>query len=324
MNRRGAGAAPRLRGPRLTVIVRLFIYAAAAIVFFVLRSGVDSKLFSRPPTATVARDTMLVLSGADVAPLLIDTITRRYNQDYPQMRIDVRPGSTAQALQDLADVRADAAFLARPPSAVEQGLFTRATGDTALWFPVSLGAVLVVASPARGDTVIAFESLRQHARGKAAPGRRLYVPDPNSGLWTTLLLRLGLPDTGIDPPAGTIFLKDEDAVIAAVLADAGSIGVVNSFALRRTLSARGVQALAIRAGPGSAPVAADNVTLSTGDYPLWCYVYVACRARGGLPGSKFVTYLTDTRGQRQIGNTAYLPARLILREIYLNRTPAEP
>lgn len=326
MNRRGVRVAPRRRRPGAGILVRLFIYVLAAILFFVFRARVDWKQFVHRTTSPGAPDTTLVLAGADVAPFLVDTMVRRYRQDYPRLRIDIRGGSTAQALQDLIDTRADAVFLGRPPSSGDQAGFTRATGDSAIWFPIALGAVLVVSAPDQADTVVSLETLRRFGSGKAGIGRRLYVPDPNSGLWWAFLARLGLPDapSPSGTPPGVVFLKDDDTVLTAVLSDVGSIGIVSSFALRKALSVWGVQALAIQTEPGTPSVMADNVSLSTGSYPLWCYLYASCRAYGNMRGSMFITYVTGARGQRQIESTPYLPAKIVSREVLLRRIPTKP
>lgn len=325
MNRRGKGVRTRRRRLGTTVLVRLFIYVLAAILFFVFRGRVDWRRLTHPAPASGLPDTTLVVTGADLAPLLADNLVHRYGRDYPRLRIHLRGGTSAQALQELIDARSHVALLARPPSSVEQGEFTRVTGDTAIWYPVALGAVLVVSAPDPSDTVAALETLRPLAGGRAGSARRLYVPDPNSGLWWAFLARLGLPNAPSSvPPPGVVFLKDDDAVLTAVLADAGSLGIVSSFALRKPLSAWGLQALAIRARPGAPPVTADNLTLSTGDYPLWCYLYAGCLARGDMPGGMFVTYLTSPRGQRQIESTPYLPAKIVSREVLLRRIPTKP
>jgi len=318
------GVAPRRRRPGVTVLVRLLIYVLAAIFFFVFRSRVDWQQLAHRAGSSGPPDTTLVVAGADVAPLLADNIVHRYRRDYPRLRIDLRGGTTAQALQDLIDARAHAIFFARPPSSGEQGDFTRVTGDTVIWYPIAVGAILVVSAPDHADTVVSLETLRPVASGRAGSGRRLYVPDPNSGLWWAFLARLGLPDAPSAPPPGVVFLKDDDTVLTAVLSDVGSIGIVSSFALRKSLSEWGVRALAIQAGPGTLPVTADNLTLSTSDYPLWCYLYAGCRAHGDMPGGMFITYVTSPRGQRQIERTPYLPAKIISREVFLRRIPTKP
>lgn len=314
--RPGPGAGSRSRRPGVPLVFRLSIYVLLAIFFIALRPRIDWKKVAGRTTAAPP-DTTLALAGSDVAPLLIAEVVHRYRDDYPDLRIDVGGGTTAQALKDLADRRTDVAFLARPPSPGDQDIFNAVTGDTAIWYPIALGAILVISSPARADTTIDLETIRQYVRGTAGPARRFYAPDPNSGLCDAFMARV-LP---ADSLRGAIYLVDDSAVIAAVLADEEAIGIISAFALRQTLSSQGAVALAIRAAPGAPAVTADNLTLSNGEYPLWSYTYVACRKRGDMQASKFVTYVTGNRGQRQIEQTPYLPATLVPRSVVLNREP---
>jgi len=301
------------------VAVRVAIYVTALVLFIALRGRVDwGQLARNVSTAPHAADSTLTLAGADAAPLLVDTMVRRYTDDYPSLSIARMPGTTAQALEDLLRRRADVAFLSRPPSAADQQAFRKATGDTAVWYPVALGALLVVGAPDFGDTAVTLDELRARAFSAPQRGRRLYAVDRNAGAWDALVERLGgAPDAG-NPP-GAYFLANEDSVLAYALNDRGALGVVSAFPLRRPLSAWRARALAVRDAPDSAAVRADNVTLATGAYPLWGYVYVACLRTGPLQGSTFVTYLTSPRGQRQIEATPYLPARKVLREVVITR-----
>lgn len=325
---RRPGAEPRPRaGARAkkrtgTLIIRLSLYVIAVILFFVFRGRVDLGLLAHRVAPTpAATDTTLTLAGGDVAPLLIADLSRRYTDYYPHLKIETLPGTTIQALQDLVNRDADAAFLARPPSAADQAAFRKATGDTATWYPIALGALLVVGSPAYPDTSITLPELRERAFTEPAPGRRFYATDRNAGIWDAFATRLGAG--GAAGPSGpephAYFLANEDSVIAYARDDRGALGLVSAFSLRQTLSGHGVRALSIPAHSDTIAARADNVTLATSAYPLWCYVYLACRRPGTMHGSTFLTYVTGPRGQRQIEATAYLPAKKILREVVITR-----
>lgn len=311
--RPGPGAGPRARRRGVPLILRLSLYLLLAIFFLVLRPRIDWKQVASR-TSHTPPDSTLVLAGADVAPLLSAEIVRRYQDYYPGLRIELNGGTTAHALKGVADRRADVAFMARPPSASDQSIFRDVTGDTAVWYPVALGAILVVSSPARGDTTIDLETVRQYARGTAGPERRFYAPDPNSGLCDAFLARAMPADT----LRGAIYLADEGAVIAAVLADEASLGIISAFALKQALSELGAVALAVRSTPDGPAVCADNLTLSNTEYPLWSYLIIACRKQGDIQAAKFVTYVTGPRGQRQIEQTPYLPATLTPRTVVID------
>ena len=302
------------------VVIRIAVYAVALVLVFAIRGRVDWGLLAhRLTTAPQAADSTLTVGGADNAPLLIDTMIRRYSDDYPRLTVARMPGTTAQALEDLLHRRADAAFLSRPPTRADQAAFRKASGDTAVWYPVSLGALLVVGAPDFGDSAVTLDELRARAFAPPQRGRRLYAVDRNAGTWDAFVERLGGAPAGAGETPGAYFLANEDSVLAYALHDRGALGVVSVFPLRRPLSAWGTRALAVRDAPDSAAVRADNVTLATSAYPLWGYVYLACLRRGSTQGATFLTYVTGPRGQRQIEATPYLPAEKILREVVITR-----
>ncbi len=318
---RRPGGAPRPRRRNLTVVIRVAIYVTAAVMFFMLRGRVDWGLLAhRVSSTTATADSTLTIGGIDVAPYLAETMIRRYRDYYPTLRIDTRPGTTVQALQDLVDGKADAVFLARPPSAADQAAFRKSSGDTATWYPIALGALLVVAEPTSADSSVTMAELKARAFSAPQAGRRLYAVDRNAGMWDAIVERLGgAPEAS----TGTYFLANEDSVLNYALADRGAMGIISVFPLRRPLSAYGARALAVQKRPDTLAVRADNVTLATSGYPLWCYTYLACARRGSMQGSTFVTYVTSARGQRQIEATPYLPAEKILREVVITRPPKE-
>ena len=319
MKRRGGVRVGRGR-TNVGVLVRLAIYVMAAVVFFAVRSHLGTMPTTDRTAQSGAPDTTLVLAGADVAPLLVAAAAARYRLEYPFVHLTTQPGGSAQGLQDLVNGRAGASFLCGEPTPDEQAVFRGAIGDTALWYPVAVGAALVVTGSATTDTAITLERLRSIVEGTGGTGPRLFAPDPNSGLWGVVLRRLVIRESA----RGATFLADDDAVVAAVAAEPRALGLVSSLALRAGLTRRGVRTLPIVPTSDAPPVAADNVTLASASYPLWFHLVLAGRADGDLQGSLFITHLTSDRGQRQIEQTPYLPARKVGRGIVVTRGPQVP
>jgi len=298
------------------------VYVLVIFVLFLLRGRPGVRRFTGRFAGGGAADTTLVVTGADLAPGLVGRLVENYRRDYPRLSVQIRPGGTAAALEDLVNRRADAAFLSRPPLPSEQRLFAGADGDTALWFPIALGAIVVLAAADAPDSTLSLDTLRALARGDPEAGApRLYVPDPNSGLWDALRAKLGLPSDVASAPPGVVFLRDDAAVPAAVRADGRAFGVVSSFAFPDGAALPGARAVPLRAAADGAPIWPGAAEIAAGAYPLWHYLYVGCRPRGGVQGTKFVTHLTSPRGQRQVERTPFLPARQVPREIHLNRRP---
>jgi ABC-type phosphate transport system substrate-binding protein len=306
----------------LRPLIRVIVYVLVIVVLFKLSGRVDLRGFVQRMTGPTVADTTLVVAGSTLAPTLVDRVIGIYRQEYPKLGIHVGGGQTTAALEELVNKRADVAFLSRAPLPSEQKIFSRATGDTALWFPVALGAILVLADVGQRDTTVQLEDLRALASGRPAGGKeRLYVPDPNSGLWDAFLAKAKLPPAGETPPPDVVFLKDDAAVADAVHADASALGLASSFALAEGPARHGARALWIRSDPAKRPMAPDAEDIASGEYPLWSYLYISCRPQGGAQGAKFVTYLTSQHGQRQIEHTEFLPVQQVMREIHLNRSP---
>lgn len=319
-----------MTGPRasyLRPLIRVIVYLLVIVVLFRLSDRLDLRGFVKRMTAPTAADTTLVVAGSTLAPTLVDHMIGIYRREYPKLTVRVGGGQTTAALEELVNKRADVAFLSRPPLKSEQKIFTQATGDTTLWFPFALGAILVLADGGQRDSTVQLEDLRALASGRPAGGKaKLYVPDPNSGLWDAFLEKAKLPPAGETPPTAVVFLKDDAAVAEAVHADASGLGLASSFALAEGPAKHGARALWIRSDPAKRAMAPDAEDIASGDYPLWSYLYVSCRPQGGAQAAKFVTYLTCQHGQRQIEHTEFLPVQQVLREIYLNRSsgPASP
>lgn len=293
---------------------RLLLYLLVVAGLFLARGDIGwDALFPRSPAA--AGDT-LVVAGRDLAPGLIDRLVAVYRRDYPGLDIVVRSGGTNHALEDLLDGRADVAFLVRPPRAEEQDLFRSVAGDSALWFSVALGGVALLTAGSADPGPVTGRDLRRRLDGTdASRFARVYAPDPNRGLWDAFTASLGT--SAEDPEAGTgiVFLEDEAAILSAVRADPGALGVASTLALPEPLPP-GVAVVGVGDAPGNA-VLPTFEDIALGEYPLIHALVASCPSRGDVQGAKFVTFLTSGPGQRQVERAGFVPALRYLREVVL-------
>jgi len=299
--------------------VRLAVYLLVVAAFLIVRSGKDWRLPFGTKTGSSSLGTgALPISGLDIAPNLIRELAADYGMEYPEQHIDLQNGGTNQALEALINHKSDVAFLLRPPSPSEQALFRKADGDTVLWYPVALGAlVLARAKPGPAVTV---DELRGFVMGESKAGfEHIYAPDPNLGVWDAFLDLLRIP-RGQEPETDRIvFVKDETEMLNAVKNDSLGIGLGSTFTMPGDLAASGLQSVPIRSEHGEI-LPTRNATLS-GDYPLYHYLYAACRENGSAQGAMFLTYLTSNRGQRHVEKAGFLPTREIQRQVVVTRTP---
>jgi ABC-type phosphate transport system substrate-binding protein len=309
---------------RIWLLARMIVYIAVVVVLYLNRHGPPWRRLTDTLRGTGRAEATLTIAGRDLAPSLVDRLLVQYQRDYPDLAISVKGGGTNQALEDLLNGHASAAFLYRRPSSDEEGLFRTIDGDTAIVVPVAVGGVILLAGDATDTGPVTLDDVRRLLTGDAA-GRceRLYVPDPNEGLWDAVCASLGLSG---QPPARPffVFLANAQAVLDAVNRDDRAWGIVSSLDAPFDPDVGpppGVHLVSLRAEPENSPALPTYENVATGAYPLHHRLYVACRENGSLQGGKFLTHLASARGLRQIERAGVVPASQILREVHLTTKP---
>jgi ABC-type phosphate transport system substrate-binding protein len=324
------------------LLFRIIIYLVVIVVIYLVRGGIDWRQLRQRIPGYTAADTTLILAGSDLAPQLVTALAAHYARDYPHLQIQIERGGSSHALEAVINGRAQVAFLNRRPSPAEQQLFTSAQGDTILWYPIALGGIVLLQSDSTQLPALTLAELQRFvATGRHASLDHLYVADPNLGLWDAFCNALagaaegpaaspgagpGVTSAAIlqataDPPAHVVFLPDDESVLTAVRADLRGLGLISTLTAPAEIAGHGARGVPLQVAPDAPPVAATDMEVAAGSYPLYHYLYVACQADGSLQGSKFVTHVTSDRGQRQIARAGFVPSRLVLRQIYLTRHP---
>lgn len=314
------------------LLFRLTAYIVVLTLLFQARNSVDWRhLFARSRTEGAPPNT-LTLAGLDLAPGLLEGLITAYQRDYPRVQVVRKPGGTRPSgpssgtlpsLEALINRQCDVAFTLRPVTASEQQLFHEATGDTVLVTRIALGGLLLLRAAGPSADAWSLPDLRHLALVGPVKGvDRLYVPDPNSGLWEAFLALVAPESPDSARGAGVIYLADEAAVVEAVRQDPGSLGLGSSLSLPENPAPPGVRPMAlIGRVPNAAPVAPTYETIGNARYPLFHYLFAVSRPGGGLEGNMFITHLTSSRGQRQIERAGYLPSRQALRSVVLTTDP---
>ncbi len=323
--------ASKRRPRRIFVWVALYTTVIAAV--FILRGqqerpGLGIRLPSESDTVTT-----ITLVGRELAPDLMPELIDRYHDLYPKLHVVLEDGGSVRALEALANQRAQVGLLYRLPTQEERELVRGAVRDSVLCFPIALGGIAVLANSLSGVESIGMNELRRLASAESDPRfDHLYAPDPNQGLWDAFRNSLDVSEnvasrqrTEATEDPRVMFLKDEAAVLEAVLADPRGLGIASTLSLPDSLpefaSGRAVRAVPVLPDTGLVPVAPGYEQIGYGEYPLYHYLYVACLATGSIRGSMFVTHLTSDRGQRHVERAGFLPARQPVRQIYLTRHP---
>ena len=312
--------APPRRG---LFLLRLGIYAAVVtgLVLFRVVPSLRSRLPQGPLFAKV--DTTLAIAGTGVAPELIGALVAEYRAEYPSAHVDAKAGGTTQALEDLLNRKCEVAFLSRLPTEQEWRVI-REAGDSVDAYPVATGGIAVLAGESSRFEEMTLDDLRRifgTQPPQAGDPLRVYVPEPNRGLWGAAVEQLHL--TG-EIPKSLTWVAEESDVVDAVSKDAASIGLASTLALPQDFEGRGARFVGIRSSDGGAVFTANKHDVATGDYPLYHHLYVSCRPRCGALASGFITYLFGGRGQRLVSRSGYLPAREVPRLIRLVDWPGQP
>lgn len=305
----------RLRMPFPWRQARILVYLVVIAVLFLTRGDPRWNALFR---ARGGGGDTLVVAGRDLAPGLVDRLTENYRRDYPQLTVTVRDGGTNRALEDLVNRRANVAFLVRPPSPREQDLFRSVNGDSAVWYPVALGGIALLAG-GTGNAVTLEDMLRLGNGSVPSPFRHVYAPDPNRGLWDAFQASLDIPRRDPKAGSGVVFLRDEAQILDAVRSGPAALGMASTLALPASLPS-GVALVRVGSPPDSAALPTYE-TIALDRYPLVHTLYAACRGGGDIEGAKFVTYLTGGPGQRQVERAGCVPALLYLREVVLTDHP---
>jgi ABC-type phosphate transport system substrate-binding protein len=300
--------------------LRVLIYASVVLGLLLFRvvPSLKTRLPEVPSFSAV--DSTLVISGTSLAPELASRLIEAYQGEYSGVRFDVRPGGTTHALEDLLNAQAEVAFLSRLPNESES-LTMKGRGDSLSFFPVALGGIAALAGVSSELESISLAELRRLLQGETsvAPApERLYLPEPNRGLWGVLVTELGL---AAEAPPSLHWMPSEAEVLTAVSNDRNGLGLGSTLALPADLDAMGVRFVALRKEEGGEAFPATEQNVATADYPLYHYLYVSCGPAPGVLASGFVTYLCNGRGQRLVSRAGFLPARNVPRIIQLVSEP---
>ncbi len=324
--------ASKRRPRRLFVWVIVYTLVIAAV--FILRGQKEHPGLGLP-RLPMESDTVTTITtvGRELAPELMPQLITKYHQLYPKLHVRLEDGGSVRALEAMANHRAEVGLLYRLPTAEERALMWSAVNDSVLCFPIALGGIVLLANSLSGVEHLAMDDLRRIARDQEdSRFDRLYVPDPNQGVWDAFRQALAVSEN-VAFPGGKqaaelkhiTFLKDDNAVLEAVLADPRGLGLASTLNLPDSLpeleAGRAVYSVPVLPDTGLVPVEPGYAQIGYGEYPLYHYLYVACLAHGSIRASMFVTHLTSDRGQRHVERAGFLPARQVMRPVYLTRKP---
>jgi phosphate transport system substrate-binding protein len=295
----------------------VYILFIGAIMWWRLAPQMTS-VIKKVPGIGKASGGSIVIAGTDGAPAFLVETVAQFMAEYPKVSITLSGGGTVQALENILNKRAQIAALSRAPSEREMRIAGE-HGDSLVYFPVALGGIAILAPRASGIEQITLAELRSLlTSGPAAafPGRRIerfYGPNPNGGLWESLVERLGMPQEMVP---SYVPLETGSQVLEALRQDPNGIGFASTLTYELPAQEALLREVAV-VNEGTGPRLPTKANLVDGSYPLFHHLYFCTVSGGEAVAAGFVTYYTQPTGQRWVARRGFLPARLPSREIRL-------
>jgi phosphate transport system substrate-binding protein len=238
---------------------------------------------------------------------------------YPQAEIEVRPGTSREAISALYAAEADLAVIGRELEPAERNAAAEGGLDLE-GYRFARDALVMVVHPQNPVENISVDDIQRVCRGELTQwnemgGRtRPVVPvlqSPEVDLMGFLVQEVLAGET---PRARALQEPSDSAVVARVLDDFDAIGCV-------TLAGadRGARALRVAALTGLSYWKPDLEAVYTGDYPLTRYLNMFVRSDGPKLAQGFITFVTSTDGQRIVHESGFVPTTVPVR--FVRRSP---
>ncbi len=250
---------------------------------------------------------------------LIAASARDFERLYPDAAIEVREGTSQEAVGALFGARAEAAVVGREALEEERRAAEEANlGVEALRW--ARDAVAIVVHPDNPVEQIAFDDLREVYTGNVTSWSALggdetrivpVVQDPERSITQFFADRI-LAGAPIGTPARLV--EGDEAAAASVAADRNAIAFVTL-----PFAARGVRALRVSRLKGLPYVELDARNVYEDRYPLTRSYNVFLRRPGARLANGFTTFLCSVDGQRRVRDAGLVPATVPVR--FTSRAP---
>jgi phosphate transport system substrate-binding protein len=256
------------------------------------------------------------------APEAYDLISRErstFRELYPRASIEIRAGSSREAVAALLGARCDLAVIARELEPEERGAQIR--GRLAIeGYRFARDAVVMVVNQANAVENLAIEDVRRIYRGQVSRWSEaggtdtavMPVIQPLESEITQFFAQQVMGDEPIE--ARVIYATSDSDVVARVNGEAGAVGYVSLAA-----AARAPKTLRLASLTGLPYWKPDLETIYKGDYPLTRYFNLYVRDKGPRLGNGFITFVTSFPGQKLVRDSGLAPTSVPVR--FVRRSP---
>jgi phosphate transport system substrate-binding protein len=275
---------------------------------------------SGPVEDSLTSGRITVVCSADARDLIV-RMRDAFRALYPEASVELREGTSREAVSALFEARCDLAVLTRELLPEERAAASRG-GLELEGYPIARDAVVALVNAANPVENITIQDLRAIYRGEtkdwsALGGSRRAVrvviqpPDADITAYFIEAVMGGQPVT-----ASSIYERSDSTVVARVAGDPDAVGYVT---LAGAAGARGCHPLRVAALTGMRYWTPDLEAVHNGDYPLTRVVYDYVRSAGASLANGFITFTTSRDGQKIVHEAGLVPTTVPVR--FVRRSP---
>ncbi len=238
---------------------------------------------------------------------------------YPQARIEVRTGSSREAVAALFAARCDQAVITRELTDEEREAAVRGRLELE-GYRFARDALVAVVNPANPVMNVSLPELQRIYSGQlkqwgqlAGPVRAIHpVVQPMESDVTAFFIEKVMEGGAIQ--AAVITEPSDSAVVARVASDPDAVGYVTL-----AWATRDVRPLRLSPLEGLPYVFPDAESVYRSSYPLTRLYNMYVRAGGPLLANGFITFVTSSPGQKVVHESGLVPTSVPVR--FVRRSP---
>jgi phosphate transport system substrate-binding protein len=241
---------------------------------------------------------------------------------YPQASIEIRVGTSREAVSALFAATCDAAVITRDLAPEERSAAVQG-GLELEGFRFARDALVFLVNPANPVQNVSVPQLRDIYRGairewSALAGRGLPIHPVVQPVESDVTAFFdGRVMAGEAIGARVITASSDSAVVARVAADPLALGYASMG-----VESRGVTTLRVSALRGLPTTRPDVETVYAGTYPVTRFFSLYFRAKGSLLAKGFNTFVTSHGGQKIVHEAGLVPTSVPVR--FVRRSPMIP
>ncbi|WP_426483761.1 PstS family phosphate ABC transporter substrate-binding protein [Flavobacterium sp. 2] len=283
------------------------VFGLVAFVFLFAMCNQKSKNESEE---TILKGSLDVTVDETIKPIVDDQVAV-FEGTYYDAKINVKPKSEVELINDLLNKKAKVVVTARNLTAEELKRFEKSKINPRVT-PFAIDAIALISNKSNNDTLIALKSVIDFMQGKKDTGiKGLVFDNPNS---STVRYMKDLAKMKDIPATGVFSFKTNDEVIKFVSENEGMIGVVgvnwlSQPAANMTQYIEKVNILGVKGLKGNQYYYPSQNDLAEEKYPLARDLFIInCQGYTGL-GMGFSSFVAGEIGQRIILKSSLMPVK---------------